>query len=218
MPEQVFLNRGFSPLWEMRPVHLNIEWAPSASNRRSLANAILLITTVGYEIHAAAPISRSFINRLYNCAGKCVTAVKYSGRRATTNADNYRGRWISIARTPMIYRGGVKRLPRNCGKSRVTRLDSLTSLSRIGRLSAGAVINKPRWTRLPIFFSFSAVRQQASLVRRWFPTTRVPSIISISKDRSRVARQFLRLSDKCRWDGNDRHCCIYRASRRDRCY
>lgn len=64
------------------------------ARRRSsapVANAILLITTVGYEIHAAAPISRSFINRLYNCAGKCMAAVKYSGRRATTNADNYRG-------------------------------------------------------------------------------------------------------------------------------
>lgn len=74
------------------------------SNRRSFVNAILLITTVAYEIHAAAPISRSFINCLYNCAGKCMAAVKYSGRRATTNADNYRGRWISIDETPMIYR------------------------------------------------------------------------------------------------------------------
>jgi len=52
---------------------------------RSLAGAcaILLITTAGYETHAVAPISRSFINRLYNCARKCMPAVKYRERRAT---------------------------------------------------------------------------------------------------------------------------------------
>lgn len=51
----------------------------------SRADTLLLITTAGYEIHAAAPISRSFINRLYNCAGKCVAGCKVS--RATRHDE-----------------------------------------------------------------------------------------------------------------------------------
>lgn len=44
----------------------------------SLADTILLITIAGYEIRTIASISHSFINRLYNCVGKCSAAVKYS--------------------------------------------------------------------------------------------------------------------------------------------
>jgi len=50
---------------------------------RSLAGACaILLITVGYEMHAVSPISRSFINRLYNCRHKCMPAVKYHERRA----------------------------------------------------------------------------------------------------------------------------------------
>lgn len=58
----------------MRPVHLNI--AERGETALVAVRAVLLITTAGYEIHA--PISRSFINRLYNCAGKCVAGRKVS--------------------------------------------------------------------------------------------------------------------------------------------
>jgi hypothetical protein len=67
----------------MRNVTGAFEYPISGRDRiaaRSLVDACaILLITAGYEMYA---ISRSFINRLYNCAGKCIPAVKYHERRA----------------------------------------------------------------------------------------------------------------------------------------
>lgn len=134
-------------------------------------NTILLITIDGYERHAAAPISRSFINRLYNCAGKCAAAVKYrrATRIATTNADNYRGRWISIAGTPMKYRRRANGRPRNCGKSSnapvTLRLVNEPISNRPAIIGPGALINK-RGARRRFL---SPVLRRPIVVERRFP-------------------------------------------------
>ncbi|TGZ40339.1 hypothetical protein DBV15_10531 [Temnothorax longispinosus] len=68
----------------MRPVHLNIEQGAESApvESRRLARKCDFIN---YDLHGGCKV--------------------FHRRRATTNTDNYRGRWISIAGTPMIYRG-----------------------------------------------------------------------------------------------------------------